>query len=235
LINKKKILALIPARGGSKRLPRKNILDLAGKPMLAWSILAGLESQYIDDVVVSTDDKSIADMALLYGAKVPFIRPDELSGDDATSVDVVVHALEYLKQKCQLYDYVVLLQPTSPLRDAQSIDEGVLWMDQKKADCVIGMTKINHPSEWTIALPEGRCLDTFFKGMKKNSSSEYRINGALYICSVERLLEEKSLFLKSKSYAFVMGREVSVDVDDYLDFMLCEALLAARNLPLGKL
>ena len=116
VINGKKLLALIPARGGNKRLPKKNILDLLGKPMISWSIEAALGSKFIDKVIVSTDDKEISDIAENYGVSAPFLRPAELSEDDTSSIDVALHALSEIEQSDIDYHYILLLQPTSPLR-----------------------------------------------------------------------------------------------------------------------
>jgi len=123
MFNGKKILAIIPARGGSKRLPNKNILPMGSKPLIAWSIESAKESKYVDDVIVSTDSQAIYDVAQKYGAHTPFIRPLELAQDDTRSIDVVIHALEFFKK--EKYDYVILLQPTSPLREASDIDGAI--------------------------------------------------------------------------------------------------------------
>ena len=122
MINNKRVVAIIPARGGSKRLPRKNVLPLAGKPLIVWSIEAALASVYIDKTIVSTDDAEIAEISRIAGASVPFMRPPELASDTATSADVVMHALDYLDSQNDHYYYSVLLQPTSPLRTNTDID-----------------------------------------------------------------------------------------------------------------
>ena len=125
MIGNKKLLAVIPARGGSKRLPRKNILDLSGKPMISWTIDAALGSKYIDRIVVSTDDQEIAKISKDCGADIPFIRPLELATDYATSIDVVLNLIESLERNNEYYDYIMLLQPTSPLRSTKNINESV--------------------------------------------------------------------------------------------------------------
>jgi CMP-N,N'-diacetyllegionaminic acid synthase len=121
----KKFLAIIPARGGSKGIPNKNIMAICGKPLIAYTIEAGKKSKYIDEVVVSTDSDDIKEIAQKYGAKVPFLRPDELSNDSAKSIDLVLHAIDFYKSNNISYDYVILLQPTSPLRTFMHIDEAV--------------------------------------------------------------------------------------------------------------
>ena len=145
MIKGKTVLAVIPARGGSKRLPRKNCLLLQGKPLIVYSIEAAKESVYIDEVVVSTDDEEIASLARQAGASVPFLRPAELSTDEASSVDVVAHALNYYQvNEKKLFDYVVLLQPTSPLRTAAHINQALELLKEKKADAIVSVCEAEH-------------------------------------------------------------------------------------------
>ena len=122
MISNKKILGLITARSGSKGLPKKNIKPLLGKPLIAWSIDVGIKSNYIDDLVVSTDCHEMSRLAKKYEAEAPFIRPKELSTDSASSVDVILHAINWLEKRDRFYDLVVLLEPTSPLRESKDID-----------------------------------------------------------------------------------------------------------------
>ena len=142
------ILAIIPARGGSVRLPRKNILPFAGKPLIAWSIEVALSSKFISKVVVSTDDCEIADISRNYGADVPFLRPAELASNTATTIDVIIHAVNYFQSRGENYDYVALLQPTSPLRKKSHIDEAIGLLKEKHADGVISVCKLKHPIEY---------------------------------------------------------------------------------------
>ena len=134
MIKEGKLLALITARGGSKRLPKKNILKLANKPLIAWTIEASLKSPYIDEVIVSTDDVEIAEISRSYGADVPFIRPPELATDNASSIDVLKHAVLTLNNLDRHFDYLILLQPTSPLRKATHINEAIKMYVDKKSD-----------------------------------------------------------------------------------------------------
>ena len=145
----KNFLAVIPARGGSKRLPGKNILDLCGKPIIAWSIEAGLNSSYIDKVVVSSDDDDILDTAKRFKAEI-IKRPKQLASDTASSFDVVKHAIDNLES----YDYVVLLQPTSPLRNYQHIDKAIEFLEEKNADSIISVCEVNHSPLWSNTLQE---------------------------------------------------------------------------------
>lgn len=233
----KKVLALIPARGGSKRLPRKNILEFAGKPMIAWTIEAALKSLYVDQVFVTTDDKEIAYISREYGASVPFIRPENLSDDSAKTIDVILHSLDFFERKGNYFDYLVLLQPTSPLRNHVHLDAALEYMQRKKGECIVGVTEIEHPVEWVTELPESYSLDHFFgsktfmqtQGSHRKIPARYRINGAIYICSVKRIIKEKTMFLKTNSYGFVMDGSVSVDIDTILDFKLAELQYKSKD------
>ena len=232
MISDKKLLAIIPARGGSKRLSRKNILDFAGKPLIAWSIESALRSKYIDRVVISTDDQEIADISKKYGADVPFMRPDELATDKATSIDVVLHLLEKLETDNKFYDYIILLQPTSPLRTTQNIDESVELLQSKNSDSVISVCKAEHSPLWCNTLPEDDDLCGFIKESTVNKRGQdleqyYRLNGAIYLCSINSLKKENAFFLKSNCLAYKMEQEQSVDIDTKVDFMLAEILVAS--------
>jgi CMP-N-acetylneuraminic acid synthetase len=152
------ILAVIPARGASKRLPDKNILDFAGKPLLAWTIDAALKSKCITNVIVSTEDERIARIAKKHGANVPFLRPASLASDESSTIDVVLDLLSKLSEK---YKYIALLQPTSPLRTSRHIDESFEQLGNK--DAVVSVSQTEHPTEWCNTLPSSRNLHYFVK------------------------------------------------------------------------
>jgi len=222
MIGDQKLLALITARSGSKRLPRKNILDLAGKPLIAWSIEAGLQSKYVDRVIVSTDDEEIARTCREYGADVPFMRPLELAHDSTPSIAVVTHALRSLEDTGETYKYLLLLQPTSPLRNSGHIDEAVEFLLEKKADSVVGVTEVEHPIELTNIIPENCSMDDFLSSAVEGKRSQdfplrYRINGAIYLTKAKRTLDENSLLFRSNTFAFKMKRNASVDIDTIED------------------
>lgn len=194
MYNNKKFLAIIPARGGSKRLPRKNTLELNGKPLISWSIEAGLKSKYIDKVVVTSDDKEILDISEKYGAET-IIRPKGLASDTATTFDTVVHTIKNNEK----YDYIVLLQPTSPLRNRNHINEAIELLEKKKADAIISVSEMEHNPLWSNTLPNDEAMNNFLRNEVLNKRSQdlekyYRLNGAIYICKIEKLLEEKSFF-----------------------------------------
>ena len=224
----KNFLAVIPARGGSKRLPGKNILDLCGKPIIAWSIEAGLNSSYIDKVVVSSDDDDILDTAKRFKAEI-IKRPKQLASDTASSFDVVKHAIDNLES----YDYVVLLQPTSPLRNYQHIDKAIEFLEEKNADSIISVCEVNHSPLWSNTLQENCSMNNFIKEEVINKRSQdlekyYRLNGAIYICEISKFLKAREFFLGENVYAFIMNREHSIDIDEKIDLEFAR-ILASNN------
>jgi CMP-N-acetylneuraminic acid synthetase len=231
--NEGSILAIIPARGGSKRLPRKNILPLAGKPLINYSIEAAKSISSIARVVISTDCEEIANTAQAAGGGVPFLRPASLSSDTSSSVDVVRHALEHFKSIGENFDYVLLLQPTSPLRTAAHIQGAIDLLATKKADSVISVCECEHSPLWTNTLDDSLSLENFIPKNVKNMRSQdlpqyYRLNGAIYLTKVEQFLHE-GVLMSGNSVAFKMDSHSSIDIDTKLDFMLAEAILRDKT------
>ena len=223
--NKKKYLSIIPARGQSKRVKNKNILPLNGKPLIAYTINSALKSKYLDRVFVSSDNTAILEMSKRFGAET-LKRPRNLAKDTSTTFDVIKHAIKNIKG----FEYVVVLQPTSPLRDEKHIDKAINFLKKKKADAVISVCKEDHSPLWSNVLPKDKSLKGFLKEKIVDKRSQdlknyYRLNGAIYICKIQKLLEKKSFFLKSNIYAFEMSREKSIDIDTKLDFLLAEFLI----------
>ena len=230
MINGESVLAVILARGGSKRLPNKNILNLVGKPMIAWSIEAGLNSKYIDKVVVSSDSDKILTISKKYGADI-IKRPNELANDAATSFDAIKHTIENVDD---FFDYVILLQPTSPLRNYKHIKEAIKLLNNKNADAIISVTKTSHSLLWSNILKNDDSLVDFLKDEVLNKRSQdldvyYRLNGAIYICKTNRLLDEKTFFVKDNIYAYKMDRENSIDIDDIIDYKFVEYLMNEKT------
>ena len=226
--NKEKFLAIIPARGGSKRLPRKNILELCGKPLIAWSIEAGQKSKYIDKVVVSSDDSEILDIAKKFEADV-LRRPNNLATDTSTTFDVIKHILDNIEG----FDYIVLLQPTSPLRDENHIDMAIKLLQDKNADAVISVSETDHNPLWSNTLDDSLSMKNFLKDEVLNKRSQdlkkyYRLNGGIYICETNKLLAQKSFFLKENIYAYKMDKQSSIDVDDEADFKIAETFMMTK-------
>jgi CMP-N-acetylneuraminic acid synthetase len=234
LLNKK-ILAIIPARSGSKRLPNKNMLSLSGKPLIQWTIEAALLVDEIDDVIVSTDSEDIAKFAKLQGAKVPFLRPDNISGDTATSVDVAENAINFFKKLGVTYEYILLLQPTSPLRKAEHIEEAIVLQKTHLASGVVSVCECEHSPLWTNTLDESLSMDNFLTDFVKNNTRSqdlatyYRLNGAIYLVNTESFLKEKNLFLSENLLAYKMSLEDSIDIDNLMDFKLADLIMNEKN------
>jgi N-acylneuraminate cytidylyltransferase len=226
MINNKKIIAVIPARGGSKRLPRKNVLPLNGKPLIAWSIEAAQNSKYIDSIFVSTDDKEVAEVSREFGVDVPELRPEELASDTATTESVIFYTLNKFGQDA---DVVVILQPTSPLRTSKNIDEALELFVKKDAFSVVSVTPCEHSPVWSNTLPKDRAMGGFLKSEALRRSQDleefYRLNGAIYSFDINKLEEIGEIVYTSESYAYVMENEVSQDIDTQLDFDMSEFIL----------
>lgn len=228
MINGKKILAIIPAREGSKRLPNKNILNLAGKPLIAWSIEAAKASKYIDTVIVSTDSEKIATISKSYHAEVPFLRPRKLATDEASSLDVILHAIQTLKEP---FDYILLLQPTSPLRTTQDIDAACELMNEN-TQAVVSVCETEHSPLWSNILPDNLSMKDFIRPEIKDKRSQdlpkyYRLNGAIYMAEINYLSENKGFF-GTGTKAYIMPPERSTDIDTKLDFKYSELLLKEK-------
>lgn len=228
----KKVLAIITARGGSKRLPNKNIKIFLGKPLIAWTIKHAVASRYIDKVIVSTDSKKIASISKRYGADVPFLRSKELATDNASSISVVLHAVEWLKNKGEKYDLLLLLQPTSPLRKTEDVNKAIELLFLKKAQAVISVCEVDHHPYWSNKLPKNGCMNNFITkaATDKNSwklAKFYRLNGAIFLAYCDYLKKQKS-FLGRKTYAYIMPKERSVDIDSELDFRFAEFLKSVK-------
>lgn len=224
MINDKKVLAIIPARAGSKRVKDKNIRELGGKPLITWTIEAAKASQYIDHTFVSTDSEIIQSIAKEYGVDAEPLRPAELATDTASSVDVV---LDVLNRKSD-FDLIVLLQPTSPLRNHRHIDEAIELFVNKNANSVTSVCEAEvHPS-WCAPVGEDLLIEQLVKNVQVKRSQDletnYRLNGAIYIVDSETLSKDNSFFAKENAYAYKMARIDSVDIDTEEDFKLAFCL-----------
>jgi CMP-N,N'-diacetyllegionaminic acid synthase len=224
------VIALITARGGSKSIPRKNIKMLAGKPLIAWTIEAALQSRKVDRVLISTDDDEIAKVAQSLGVEVPFLRPSELAQDDSSHIAVVLHALEMLREGiCFEEDSLLLLQPTSPCRTSDDIDNAVALGERVSADAVIGVTAVENHPYLTKRIREDGTLEDFMTSdipylRRQDLPPAYGINGALYLNRCRSLLAEKT-FTPRRTHPYIMLPEHSLDVDTEWDFHLAELVL----------
>jgi len=224
------MLAIIPARGGSKGLPRKNILPLLEKPLIGYTIDAALKSDFVSRVIVSTDDSEIAEIASRLGAEIPFMRPVELAQDASSAIDVYVYTIDRLQEqaKTAIHEFMVL-QPTSPLRTCEDIDRAVEIFRDTQADSVISVTESAHPPVWAKKIsPEG-ILTEYFPEYASNKNrqeieSAYMPNGAIFIFKYA-LLKEFRHYYSDKTYPYIMPARRSVDIDTQLDFDFAEFLL----------
>ena len=231
------VLGLIPARGGSKGLPDKNLRSVAGTPLIVWTIDAARAAHSVDDVVVTTDSEAIAAVSREAGAEVPFVRPAELAADDTPMLDTVLHALDALEAQGRSYEAVALLQPTSPLRRAQHVDEAAALKRGSSSEAVVSVVETEHSPLWSNTLPTDHRMGSFLRpdlaGVRRQDlPTYYRLNGAIYLVETQTLRAERS-FVGSFAVAYVMPREASVDVDDALDLAFAEFLLS-RGGDLGR-
>lgn len=224
-----KILAIIPARSGSKRLPNKNILDLAGKPLIQWTIEAALDCFEIDTVMVSTDSDKIANISKQVGASVPYLRCSELSSDTASSVDVVLDVIRYYESIKENFDAILLLQPTSPLRSSVDIKKAIKIFKEKNANAVISISECDHSPLWCNTLPEDDSMDKFISNDIKVLRSQdlptyYRLNGAIYLIDINKFKNNRA-FIINNSYAVKMNKSSSIDIDDIMDFEYAKSVI----------
>jgi CMP-N,N'-diacetyllegionaminic acid synthase len=228
-----KVLYFIPARGGSKGLPGKNIKKLAGKPLIVWSIDAAKNADLKGDIIVSTDDEAIALIAKNAGASVPFIRPASLAQDTTPTVDVLFHLLEIQQQKNIKYDLVVLLQPTSPLRTAADINEAYQLFKTKNCSAIVSVCECDHHPLWSNELPEDLSMKNFIRPEIKGKNRQqlpkyYMLNGAVFIAKINYLMKQRA-FVSDEATAFIMPKERSLDIDSEADFVLAEYFIAKKK------
>lgn len=229
-------IAIIPARGGSKRLPGKNIKLLGGKPLIAWTIEAAIKSNIFDHVFVSTDNEEIASVSRDYGAKVPFLRPAELASDTATTNDVITHLVDWLGKKIPSpVSTVCILQPTSPFRNASHIIEAFEEKKQKSAKAIVSVCELEHPIEFCNQLGVDGSMAGFIEptNMKRTQDLDpiYRLNGAIYIFDSSYVNRMNELYSEG-TFAYIMDSKLSIDIDTQDDFNLAEFLLSRFHHPI---
>lgn len=220
----RKTLALIPARGGSKGIPRKNIKPLGGKPLIAWTIESARHSRLLDTIVVSTDDEEIAAVAREYGAQVPYLRDPALARDDTPGIDPVLDALDRLPG----FDAVVMLQPTSPLRTGGDIDACIELAERLGAPSAVSVSAPDHHPFWMYRMRADHRLETLIDvppvPRRQDLPAVYALNGALYYAHTDWLRYHR-VFVGADTVAYAMPQERSVDLDTPLDWELAELLL----------
>lgn len=227
MIQGKRVLAIVPARGGSKGVPQKNVRLVGGKPLIGWTAEAAKASKYIDKLIVSSDDKQIIDVAKQYGCEAPFIRPKAFAEDDTPGIVPVLHAIE----ECPGYDYVVLLQPTSPLRNTKDIDAAIEQCIMSQAPACVSVCETDKSPFWMFYVEEhGKMSSVLPDGLEYRNSQRqfirnaYVLNGAVYVGKQDWLLENKS-FISEETVAYIMPKERSIDVDTEFDMKVLKIIL----------
>lgn len=230
MIGDKTVLAIIPARGGSKGVPRKNIRDLAGKPLIAWTIEEANKSKYIDRLILSSEDTEIIAVAKDWGCEVPFVRPQELAQDETPGIDPVLHAIQALKEK---YDYVVLLQATSPLRTVKDIDGCLELMIKENAKSCVSVTEPDKSPYWMYKMSGSNYkLDPLIPqdvnfSCRQDLPKVYALNGAVYVNQCEHLLNTKKMIF-DETIGYRMPKERSIDIDTEADLIFLNYKLSKQ-------
>jgi CMP-N,N'-diacetyllegionaminic acid synthase len=228
MIVRKTVLAIIPARGGSKGVVRKNIREIAGKPLLAWSIEEAKKSKYIDRIILTSEDEEIISVALNWGCEVPFIRPKELAMDDTPGMDPVIHAIKSLPA----YDYIVLLQPTSPLRSIEDIDGCLELCIAHHAKACVSVTEPDKSPYWMYLVNEGRMTPLMNQEERILRRQDFpdvvALNGAVYVAESEWLLLNKT-FVTNETFAYTMPKARSIDIDTEFDLQMAEFILSMNR------
>lgn len=223
------MLGVIPARGGSKGVPHKNIRELAGKPLLAYTIEAAANSGIFKRLIVSTDSEEIAAIAKEYGAEVPFLRPDNIAGDTISSDAVILHALRFYEEQNLYFEEVCKLQPTSPFRTAQDLREAYSIFHEEGWNFLVSVCECEHSPLWCGILGKGNSMDDFFKedvikSCRQKLPKYYRLNGAIYMAKTDSFLKNRCFFGKMGK-AYIMPQEKSIDIDSALDFQIAEFII----------
>ncbi|WP_101758452.1 cytidylyltransferase domain-containing protein [Oceanicoccus sp. KOV_DT_Chl] len=230
MINGKSILAIIPARGGSKGVPKKNILKFNDKPLIAWAIEAAKASIYIDKIILSSDCEEIIAVAKAYGCDVPFKRPDELSTDSASSVEVVNHAIKSLAEK---FDYIVLLQPTSIFRSTEDIDNTIACCDESSVSACVSVVECEKPPYWIYQLADNKLVPVIKQeeqySRRQDCPQSFELNGAVYVINTQTFMQQKSFFPEDTT-AYIMPKNRSLDIDTVDDVGWATYLLSNGSL-----
>jgi len=228
----KNLLAIIPARGGSKRLKNKNILKLNNIPLIAYSIKSAINSKYLDDVYVTSEDKTILRISKKYGAKI-IKRKKEYASDTSATHLALIEVIKKLKRIGKNYKYLVLLQPTSPLRTTKNINDAVKLFLKKKTKALVSVAIVSHSPLWSFKAKNNLNLANifnkiYFKQRSQDLPQFYMLNGAIYIVDIKYYLKYKTTLLKRRIIGFRMNEVNSIDIDDMIDFKLCEVLIKEK-------
>lgn len=218
MINNKKILAFIPARAGSKGIKDKNIVDLAGKPLIYYTINAAKKSKYIDKVIVSTDGEKIANVAKEYGADIPFFRPKDLAKDNSNVITSIIYTVKELKKIGQEYDILILLQPTSPFRNEIHIDEALEMLINNNLPSLLSVCEIDKNPTLIRSIDKNKKIKPIIESnisLRQQMDKYYILNGAIYINYIKDIKEDK--YLKDNEYGYIMDKYYSLDIDEPID------------------
>lgn len=230
---KPRVLAVVPARAGSKRLPQKNIKLLNGKPLIAYTFDEIQKSKYITATVATSDCSEVQKISKQYANTYSLFRPSELASDTASSIDVLLHAVKYAEQ-FDSFDIICLLQPTSPLRTALDIDNAIKLYIDKKAQGIVSMTQCEHSPLWSTPLENENDFKSFISQLQNTRSQDlpsyYQLNGAIYLVDKNVFLKQKKLFLEEDYYPYIMPAVNSVDIDTQMDFEYVSLILKKRIL-----
>lgn len=224
------VVAFIPARGGSKGVPKKNIKNIAGKPLIAWSIEQAIASKMIDRVIVSTDCPDIANVAKEYGAEVPFLRPVSISGDSASTESAMLHCCEYLKDNDELPEKFVLIQATSPIRSDGQFDQALTYFDEHGFDSMLTVST-SHRFTWKNLDFPSASYDFMNRPRRqdiKAEDQEFLETGSFYITKTNKLLETGNR-LCGKIGLFEVPEDESFEIDSQIDFIICEEILKIKH------
>ncbi len=227
----KRILAFIPARAGSKGISDKNIIDVNGKPLIAYSIEAAKKSKYIDEVLVSTDGEKIAAVAKEFGANVPFLRPKELASDTSKTIDAVLHAIEYMRAQDDVYDIFVLLQPTQPLRTVEDVDGAIEAFFDHHMRSLVAVSEVDENPILTRTIQEDgtlkKMLDVSSTCRRQDMPKFYKVNGAIYINMISEISAETSF--NDNEIPYIMAQDKAIDIDEEKDIVLARYYLEKAN------
>lgn len=227
-MNNSKICAIIPARAGSKGIKDKNIKNLNGKPLISYSIEAGLKSKYIDKVFVSTDSLEIARISKEYGAEVPFLRPKKLALDESKTIDAIIYTIQELKKIGYVYEYVVLLQPTQPLRQYWHIDEAIELILSKNEESLISISKVKDNPVLIRRVDEKGHAINLLEGSstvrRQDFQDFYKVNGSIYINKINKNFNER-VSLNDNKLVYIIDQKYDIDIDEYIDLDIAELML----------
>lgn len=227
----KTFLAVIPARGGSKGVPKKNIVKINKKPLIQYTIEAAKASEFIDEIIVSTDDTEIAKVCNKLGVDIPFLRPNQLATDQAKTIDTILHVIGEQKKRKKVYDYIVLLQPTQPLRKAWHIDDAIKKIIKNNQESLVSITEVNeHPILMRTFDKNDRLVNVLNQNStvrRQELSKVYKVNGAIYINQVSVLNQNTSL--NDNISGYIMDKKYDLDIDDFDDLKTFQNILAEKD------